>query len=876
MFAKNECFRISHAKVAEINQRYAQRRQDRRSHQASTLRQAQPSRVRRQADVTVRTTAEELILSHCNLEELPRLAEDIVQLPEMSFSAFQDALRSGDIMSIALIQCVDDLQLNSTSTMDAEVVGSSAAATPYMKTWKSLKANPFYALLREYEDVFPEEVPDTLPKDKGVRHEIDLIPGTKWCVTRQWPLPMEQVEHIDAFFEKRRKAGHVRPSTSPHSSPTFCVKKPNGGWRIVHAYNKSNAATIPAQTPIPRKDVIIDGMAGSTIFSTLDLRDGFYQTLMRVCDIPKTAVSTPSSMLWEWLVMPQGLSNAPATFNRLVTGKLRPLRNFAPSYFDDIYVHSQKTDTRSDVEVHRGHLRAVLKVLRESGLYANLQKCHFGVPEIPVLGDFVGVNGCRANPSKIEAIVSWPAPANVTQLRSWLGLATYLHKFSKNFASIARPLSMLLSKDEPWNWTAECQTAFDGIKQSLVTAPILALPRFDRPFSVVCDASVRGIGCCLMQVDDDGKNRPVSFQSRQLRPAERNYPVHDLELLAIKYALVKFRIYLLGSKPFVVYTDHASLKYAVKTRHLSERMARWLSFFAKYNMTMEYKPGRENVLADALSRRPSTTNEPEKLSAIYTVHSDLYDRIRRVYRNDPALKPIVAHLSAPQQAVNRVAQMDRYSLRDGLLYYTRAATASPCIVIPCDVALRTTLLGEFHDTPSGGHLGRDKTYVSLARSFWWPRMYKSVAKFIAACDTCQRVKASPSVQAPLQPLEVPDELWTSVSMDYIFGLPQDQRGNTGIWTCVDRASKYLVALPVKASITAEQSAKLFFDTVYCRFGLPSSIVSDRDPRFTSKFWAALFTLVGSRLNMSTSEHPESDGQTERANRIIEDMLRSYA
>ena len=152
----------------------------------------------------------------------------------------------------------------------------------------------------------------------------------------------------------------------------------------------------------------------------------------------------------------------------------------------------------------------------------------------------MGVLGCRVDPTKVEAVTAWPAPCTVSELRSWLGLATYLHKFSKNFASIARPLSALLSKDVQWNWTDECQAAFDGVKQSLIEAPVLALPDFSRPFSVVCDASIQGIGCCLMQEDASGVSRPVSCQSRQLRAAERNYPVHDLELLAVKYALVNF------------------------------------------------------------------------------------------------------------------------------------------------------------------------------------------------------------------------------------------------------------------------------------------------------------------------------------------------
>ncbi|KAF0729500.1 hypothetical protein AaE_009371, partial [Aphanomyces astaci] len=228
----------------------------------------------------------------------------------MSFHSLVESLRANDIAALAMITVEEEMDLFSTSTADDSVL----AAPLKSQTWDSLRSNPYFDLLQEFEDVFPDEVPCRLPVEKGVQHEIDLVPGAMYCVTRrQLPLPRDQV---DAFFAARKAAGHVRESISPHSSPTFCVKKPGGKWRIVHAFNKLNAATIPAQTLIPRKDVSIDGMGRSTIFSTIDLRDGFYQILMRLCDVPKTAVSTPSGMLWEWLVMPQGLSNAPATFNR--------------------------------------------------------------------------------------------------------------------------------------------------------------------------------------------------------------------------------------------------------------------------------------------------------------------------------------------------------------------------------------------------------------------------------------------------------------------------------------------------------------------------------------------------------------------------------
>ncbi|GMF62953.1 unnamed protein product [Phytophthora fragariaefolia] len=254
-------------------------------------------------------------------------------------------------------------------TDDADALSAKSKKEHFdEQSWDSLKSSPLYEVLREYKDVFPDDIPAELPQDKGVQHEIDLVPGTKYCVTRQWPLPRDQVKAIDDFFENRRKVGQVRESKSPHSAPTSCAKKAQGGWRIVHAYNKLNDATVPAQTPTPRKDVIIDSMALSTIFSALDLRDGFYQILMRESDIPVTAVSTPGSMLGKWLVMPQGLKNTPATFNRCVTHLLRSVRDFAPSYFDDVFIHSRAVNGKSDVEMHKVHLRKLFALMSKHKL----------------------------------------------------------------------------------------------------------------------------------------------------------------------------------------------------------------------------------------------------------------------------------------------------------------------------------------------------------------------------------------------------------------------------------------------------------------------------------------------------------------------------
>ena len=829
----------------------------------------------------------------------PSTVEDLCSLPVMHSSTFLKQLKCGNIEQICRIVAYDHASedLFTSSTMDPDVDHKTKVERFESQSWETLKSNPAYSLLREFQDIFPDEVPSVLPKDRGIRHEIDLVPGTKYCVTRQWPLPREQVEAIDKFFESRRRSGHVRESKSPHCTPTFCVKKATGGWRIVHAFNKLNDATIPAQTPIPRKDMTIDSMQGSQTFSAIDLMDGYYQILMREKDIPLTAVSTPSGMLWEWLVMPQGLKNAPATFNRMVSHLLRPFRDFAPSYFDDIFVHSKEENGKPALQVHLEHLRKVFEVMRENKFYANLKKCIFCADEIPVLGCFVGAKGVRPDPEKIKSIADWPVPTCVKDLRKWLGLANYLHKYTKNYAHLVHPLTQLLRNDTPWKWGDDQQIAFDAIKKSLQEAPILALPDYSKTFHVVCDASNFAIGCALMQHDDDGRERVVSYQSRQLRPAERNYPVHDKELLSMTYALVKFRVYLMGQQKFAIYTDHASLRTAVKTPHLSQRMARWLSFFSEYNFVVHYKPGKTNILADALSRRPdydstdSSVNESvddcractADVCAVATrATSALPDEIRAAYASDPNCNDLIRHFSDPNAfpsdklSSKLRSRLHRYSMRDGLLYYTVDPADHPRIVVPVDNDLRTRILAEFHDSPFSGHLGREKTFLALSRDFYWSHMYKWVRKYVRTCEVCQRVKPSASSQAPLRSLPVPSQCWQSISMDFIFGLPPDSLNRTGILVFVDRFSKMVHLVPVKDSVSAKETAQLFVDTVFRSHGMPKEIVSDRDPRFTSVFWRAVFKLIGTNLAMSTAAHPETDGQTERVNRVLEDVLRSYA
>ncbi|GMF34542.1 unnamed protein product [Phytophthora fragariaefolia] len=321
------------------------------------------------------------------LTPLPTVAE-LLNLEELSYVEFLDSLKAGELAEVVLLRPEGGSQeLNSSSVMDSEVLEdeqTSRRQTRYGAAILNDPSDPAWHQALYHATVAASE-------------------GT--------------IDVMDAFFAAKHAAGMVRESKPPHSSPTFCVRKPIGKWRMVHAFNKLNAATIPASTPIPRKDVLQNYMARRTVFSALDMVDGYYRLLMRESDIPLTAVSTPSGMLWEWLVMPQGLSNAQPTFNRLVTRLFRPIRHFVQTYFDDIFVHSRASEVKTAVEAHLGHLREVLLCMRENHLYANINKCIFGADEIPFLGCLFGKDGVRVDPEKLCAIAQWPEPVLQRDLR---------------------------------------------------------------------------------------------------------------------------------------------------------------------------------------------------------------------------------------------------------------------------------------------------------------------------------------------------------------------------------------------------------------------------------------------------------------------------
>jgi len=461
-------------------------------------------------------------------------------------------------------------------------------------------------------------------------------------------------------------------------------------------------------------------------------------------------------------------------------------------------------------------------------------------------------------------------PRNISELRSFLGMVNYFHRFIKNYATIATPLHHLEKKGVKYDWTDSHQMAFEALKAALVSAAVLR--SFDQRDAILVqtDASNVGVGAVLLQQAQGDALRPVAFASRKLNIHELNYTVQEKEGLAVAFALDKFEHYLDGLH-FKLETDHQSLTFLKKSPRPSQRLLRWLDLFARFDFEPVYRPGQSNEIADSLSR----LLPEQRLMATYDISYDskVIDGIKAAYATDdyfgPLFKVLVLKEKAPAALKSRVG---RFRVADGLLYFKDAAGDRLCVP---KSEFRLTLLRESHSAPSGGHVGQENTYLSVSRRFFWPKMAGSVVGFVEACVDCQKTKPS-NQKTPglLKPLEIPSAPWESIATDFITGLPLSN-GWDSIQTVVDRFSKMVHFIPTTKDVTAQETANLFLTHIMRLHGLPRRIVSDRDPKFTSDFWESLFAKLETKLAMSTADHPQSDGQSERANGVIIRMLKTF-
>jgi hypothetical protein len=747
---------------------------------------------------------------------------------------------------VAVLEEVKEGEGSSASTE-----GASATVEPaFQKTIPSLQPT-INRLLQQFSKTFGP-LPKQPPPQRDVDHEIELEPGAKPPFLPIYQLSVKELEEVKKQLTMLLESGFIQPSKSPFGAPIIFVPKKNGKLRMCVDYRALNAITVKNRYPLPRIDELMDRLHGATVFTKLDLQSGYWQIRIKEEDIPKTAFRTRYGH-YEWKVLPFGLTNAPATFQALMNNVLRPyLDQFVVVYLDDILIYSRTP------EEHEQHLQLVLKALEDNELYVGLDKCAFGFPEVDFLGHVVSGEGIKPDPGKISAVQEWPTPKGIREVRSFLGLTGYYRRFIQHYSAKALPLTELTRADSVWHWGPIQQAAFDALKHALTTAPVLLTPDPQLPYEVYTDASNFALGAVLLQNQGKGK-QPVAYLSRKLTPAERNYPTGDREMLAIYYALQHWRCYLEGAQ-FTVNSDHLNHTWFTSKRDLSRRQAKWSLWLESYYGSVEinYKAGSENM-SDPLSRRPDLA---ALQAAIPTLSANLLADIQESYATDPFYSGEVSKAST-------TAGM-HFSDSTGLWYFQDR------IAVPLVSPIRQAVISEYHDCPSAGHLGVTKTLQRVARKFWWPHMSRSVRNYVTACASCQYNK--PSTQAApglLQPLPVPEIKFDHITMDLITDLPVTKNGHDAVLTVVDRLTKLVHFAPLTKDAAAKDVAMAFRQVWYRHYGMPSVIISDRDKRFLSHFWQALFKALGTELRFSTAFHPQTDGQSERANRTLEEYLRHF-
>jgi hypothetical protein len=707
----------------------------------------------------------------------------------------------------------------------------------------------FRKVLDKFPSLFMEDLPTGLPKRRDIHHTIDTR-DSKPINTQAYQLNPQQLQEQQKQVDMLLQLGLIRESSSPWGSPVLFVPKPGGKWRMCVDLHAVNEVTVKNGYPLPRVQDCLDALAGALWFTKLDLVSGFWQVLMEASSIGKTAFNTRMGK-YEFLVMPFGLCNAPATFQTLLNKVLREfLWKLVVVYLDDILIYSKT------VEDHARHLQQVFAVLQQESLFVSVNKCVIGVQEVQFCGHLITINHTQPLQDKVEIIKSWPTPQKAQQVRQFLGLASYYRRYIHRFAKLAAPLSDLLKEED----------AFLRTKKRRPTA--------NKPYTIETDASEWAIGSVLYQTGEDDKLHPVAFGGRKLKAAELNYPVHEKEGLAIKEALRQWSMYIQNGFKTVVLTDHESLKYLQTMKTPSKRVARWFEEFSEFDIEIRYRRGSEAIVPDALSRRPdlmgnTPANVAERINAMRLQPDEDEDFVEAMISfKQTELQPTSERL---QQLLQEKSKDFKVFIEDDKPILKYKLPDDKGFAPYLEPILRADFLEYMHS--HYGHFGSPALLGHVESRAWWPSMKRDIRYFGKHRPVCQitQKKSGKENETAFHQIDVelqPFERW---ALDVVGPLPPSLTGKQYIITAIDYATNWPIAKAV-ASADDETTATFVYEEIYSAYGAPREILSDNGANFVSRVVQHLCNKLKSRHQLSTPYHPRANGKNENLNGILGSIL----
>jgi Reverse transcriptase (RNA-dependent DNA polymerase)/RNase H-like domain found in reverse transcriptase/Integrase zinc binding domain/Retroviral aspartyl protease len=633
--------------------------------------------------------------------------------------------------------------------------------------------------VNKYSDVFTSsKLPNKPPSPGAPRHRIILKDKDKSINGRMYRVPTRYWDKMIEFIEEHLQAGRIRLSSSHIASGTWMIPKHDlfaFPW-VVHDYRQLNENTVKDHTPLPRQDEIIQRLTNAQIRGKIDLTNAYYQIPMEEGDIHKTAFKTPFGM-YEWTVMPQGLCNAPATFQRYMNGVLRKyVGKFCSVYVDDIAIWSNW------IEEHKTHVQLILDALRRAGILASKGKSILFTDELEFLGHIISSRGIQVSPEKVAKILASRTPRSPQDILEFNGLVNYIALFIPGLSKWSTVLSNLTKKNVVFKWEQKHQDAFENIKRLASATPICKPIAHSNPDPVflVADASNNGLGGYYGQGTDFKTMRPAGFHSRAFNSAEKNYPTHDKEMLAIIDCMKKWDAELSGIR-FDTLSDHAPLTRFKTQKDLSPRQIRWNETFSRYDTDIHHTPGITNSAADALSRYPFVQGKPpeapfDQIYAVSTVefNTSILESVKAAYKDDSRFSP----------AIEDPTQYSMFQVVDGLIFFEER------LCIPKnDRKSREALLSLHHD--SQNHFGIPKTRQSITMDYCWPGLTDDIEAYIKSCPSCARNKSS--TQAPaglLHSMPIPHDRFSEIAIDFVSPLPKS-KGFDMLAVITDRLTNYV-------------------------------------------------------------------------------------